>query len=134
MIHSRFPFAAHRHGHRDVIITADPDPDFPWPSDSCPVQMVAPVGQFKPGYFGLYDLSGNVSEPVVDHTTSNPTLNVTRGVSRMQIALRHPKRDFYSAKRLISDDNPRDEILAAISDGRFNDVGFRCVLDFGNSK
>ena len=86
---------------------------------------VAPVGSFAPGMFGLYDMAGNVGEVVMDSAIVSPA--ISRGCSWMEIALRSPKSDFFSSTRTIFD--PKVDITYRTHKARFNDVGFRCVLE-----
>jgi hypothetical protein len=81
--------------------------------------------------FGLYDMAGNVGEVVMDSAIVSPA--ISRGCSWMEIALRLPKSDFFSSKRSIFD--PKVDITYRTHRARFNDVGFRCVLEVqGNTE
>ncbi|MCB1130488.1 MAG: SEL1-like repeat protein [Verrucomicrobiae bacterium] len=84
---------------------------------------LAPVGSFKPGKFGLFDMAGNVGEIV--HDPNAPDVDTLRGSSWMPIAMRMPKSEFYSSLRVSFNRKSPDNWYQK---GRMTDVGFRCVL------
>lgn len=85
----------------------------------------APVGSFRPGMFGLYDMAGNVGELVWD-TNSPRNIEPSRGFSFLQTALKFPKEQFFSSARMFAD---RENFAYQERQGRCNDLGFRCVLE-----